>query len=134
LQATVIAPDALPTLPAAVEVAAYRIVQEALTNVARHAHAKTCTVSLAIAQDLEIEIGDDGIGIAPHRRAGVGLSSIGRERVKCGRRFLIVRINILALRNGHSIQCLWKNRPKSLVVSYENRSSAKGGTAHIHRL
>ena len=48
---TVDAPTALPPLPAAVEVAAYRIAQEALTNVARHAHARSCTVRLAVEPD-----------------------------------------------------------------------------------
>ncbi len=81
LQVTVSAPETLPTLPAAVEVAAYRIIQEALTNVARHARAKTCTVSLAMDRDLEIEVSDDGVGLPPTRRAGVGLSSM-RERAE----------------------------------------------------
>ncbi len=74
------APDTLPTLPAAVEVAAFRIVQEALTNVVRHAQARTCTVHLALdGETLRIEVDDDGRGIPPTRRAGVGLASM-RER------------------------------------------------------
>ncbi|MBI3163856.1 MAG: GAF domain-containing sensor histidine kinase [Chloroflexi bacterium] len=81
LQVTVSAPDSLPSLPAAVEVAAYRIIQEALTNVAKHAQAKNCTVSLAINKDLEIVVSDDGIGLSSTRRVGVGLSSM-RERAE----------------------------------------------------
>jgi signal transduction histidine kinase len=74
------APDRLPPLPAAVEVAAYRIVQEALTNVVRHARARTCGVRLTLDEDaLGVEIDDDGVGMMPGRRAGVGLASM-RER------------------------------------------------------
>jgi len=79
LQITVVAPERLPTLPAAVEVAGYRIVQEALTNVARHAQAHTSTVRLAWADALQVEITDDGVGIPPEHHAGVGLLSM-RER------------------------------------------------------
>jgi signal transduction histidine kinase len=78
------APGDLPGLPAAVEVACYRIVQEALTNVARHAHAKTCHVRLLVDQDvdmLEVEVRDDGLGMPKDRIAGVGLSSM-RERAE----------------------------------------------------
>jgi signal transduction histidine kinase len=61
-------------------VAAYRIVQEGLTNVVKHAHAAHCLVRLALQDDaLQIEITDDGIGLPGERRAGVGLSSM-RER------------------------------------------------------
>jgi len=77
-------PEGLPSLPAAVEVAAYRIVQEALTNVARHAHAKTCRVRFSVdgrASVLELEVRDDGVGMPEGRRAGVGLSSM-RERAE----------------------------------------------------
>jgi two-component system NarL family sensor kinase len=69
----------LSALPAAVEVAAYRITREALTNVDRHAQARTCTVRLRRTDALELEIADDGIGIAPDRPTGVGLLAM-RER------------------------------------------------------
>ena len=73
------APQSLPPLAAAVEVAAYRIALEALTNVTRHAHASTCTIRLALTDALEIEITDDGIGLSQEHQAGVGLLSM-RER------------------------------------------------------
>jgi signal transduction histidine kinase len=79
LRVAVEAPEHLPALPAAVEVAAYRIVQEALTNVARHAHARTCTVRLAIPDAFKLEISDDGVGFPAQSCAGVGLLSM-RER------------------------------------------------------
>jgi signal transduction histidine kinase len=80
LQITFEAPDPLPTLPAAVEVAAYRIVQEALHNMTRHAQARTCAVRLDVATEgLVVEVVDDGTGIPEGRRTGVGLQSM-RER------------------------------------------------------
>jgi signal transduction histidine kinase len=79
LQITIDAPDQLPPLPAAVEVAAYRIVQEALTNVVRHAQARTCTVCLTLGDALIVAIRDDGVGLPEGSRAGVGLTSM-RER------------------------------------------------------
>ena len=77
----VVAPEELPPLPAAVEVAAYRIVQEALTNVSRHAKARSCTVRLACptGQTLDVEVADDGVGLPDTPEGGVGLSSM-RER------------------------------------------------------
>lgn len=73
------APEHLPPLPAAVEVVAYRIAQEALTNVARHAYAHTCTVHIRLDDMLYLEIRDDGLGLLPDCRAGVGMNSM-RER------------------------------------------------------
>ena len=67
------------TLPAAIEVAIYRIVDEALTNVLRHAHARTCFVRLKIDERVELEITDDGVGLQASMRTGVGLLSM-RER------------------------------------------------------
>ena len=77
-------PQDLPDLPAAVEVAVYRITQEALTNVARHARARTCVVRLAMDEDVALEIVDDGIGIPAHRSAGVGLSSMHERASELG--------------------------------------------------
>ena len=71
----------LPALPAAVEVAAYRIAVEAMTNVVRHASARRCVISLAVDRsgDLQVDVADDGVGIRAHPRGGVGLPSM-RER------------------------------------------------------
>src|SRR5215218_2277386 len=82
LRASVEAPARLPPLSAAVEVAAYRIVQEALTNVARHAKASKCVIHLALEEaegTLRLEIEDDGRGLPPERGHGVGIASM-RER------------------------------------------------------
>jgi two-component system NarL family sensor kinase len=74
-------PSVLPKLPASVDVAAYRIICEALTNVTRHAKARTCAVRMWVDDDLHIEVVDDGVGIATPALTdgGVGLSSM-RER------------------------------------------------------
>lgn len=79
LAVAVRAPDSIPALPAAVEVAAYRITLEALTNVTRHAAARTCTVSLSVNGALEMRVEDDGRGLPEDLRAGIGLASM-RER------------------------------------------------------
>lgn len=73
------APAAMPALPAAVEVAAYRIVLEALTNVVRHAQAHHCTISLAFDHALSIDVLDDGGGLPATLVAGMGITSM-RER------------------------------------------------------
>jgi len=79
-------PDLLPPLPAAVEVAAYRIALESVTNVIRHAKAQQCEVQLVIARDdqlasLTLTVIDDGIGLSSDFRSGVGLVSM-RERAE----------------------------------------------------
>lgn len=80
LQVLVDAPDEMPPLPAAVEVAAYRIVLEALTNVERHARARLCYIRLTVNDQVHIEVVDDGVGLPAEHRAGVGMASM-RERV-----------------------------------------------------
>jgi signal transduction histidine kinase len=84
LRVAVEAPEHLPALPAAVEVAAYRIVQEALTNVARHAHARACTIRLAITDAFQVEISDDGVGFRLESGAGVGLLSMRERAAEAG--------------------------------------------------
>jgi signal transduction histidine kinase len=72
----------LTGLPAAVEVAAYRIVQEALTNVLRHADVTAATVRLTVLDGaLEVAVEDAGRGIPAQRTAGVGTTSM-RERAE----------------------------------------------------
>ena len=54
----------LPALDDATELVVFRVAQEALTNVARHAHAKTVELSLGTRGDnVVLSIGDDGVGI-----------------------------------------------------------------------
>ena len=79
LHVDVEAPDNLPALPAAVEVAAYRIIQEALTNIVHHADARCATVRLWLERGLQLEVTDDGAGFAGGRLGGLGLRSM-RER------------------------------------------------------
>jgi signal transduction histidine kinase len=70
----------LERLPAAVEVAALRIVQEALTNIVNHSGATGATVQMAIGADqLDLVIEDDGHGLPATYQAGVGHQSM-RER------------------------------------------------------
>ncbi|HRO24049.1 MAG TPA: hypothetical protein PLR07_07140, partial [Promineifilum sp.] len=63
------------SVPAAVEVAVYRIAQEALTNVSRHARAQTATLALWFENDgLRLEISDDGVGLPSEPELGIGLT------------------------------------------------------------
>jgi signal transduction histidine kinase len=86
LEITVVAPEPFPELPAAVEVAAYRIALEAMTNVSRHAHARACRVELDLGSDLRLVVADDGVGLAPGCEAGVGLASMHERAAELGGR------------------------------------------------
>jgi signal transduction histidine kinase len=85
-QVTVDLPETLPPLSAAVEVAIYRIMQEALTNAVRHASADKCIVRLTVEEVedrymLILGVSDNGVGLRSVRTAGVGLASM-RERAE----------------------------------------------------
>ena len=65
-------------VPFGVDVAAFRIIQEALTNVARHAGPATATVRLSYGEgDLTVQVDDDGRGPPPSGGAGRGEGSPG---------------------------------------------------------
>jgi len=73
-------PQALPELPAAIETAVYRIAQEAMTNVVRHAEATLCTTRLSYTDtQVIVEVCDNGRGLSQNHHSGVGLQAI-KER------------------------------------------------------
>lgn len=77
--------DPLPVLPPQVEEAAFRIVAESLTNVARHAGASRCDVRLRQADgDLRLRVSDDGRGLGEAGGSGHGLDSMRRRACDLG--------------------------------------------------
>ena len=81
LEILIAAPPSLPPLPAAIEVAAFRIVEEALTNAVKHSSATRCDITIACGDGLTIHIADNGIGLPAAPSLGVGLGSM-RERAE----------------------------------------------------
>jgi signal transduction histidine kinase len=78
-------PAPLGALPAATEVAAYRIAREALSNVVRHARAGSCVVRLAReGEELVVTVSDDGRGISADGPRGVGLGSMAERADELG--------------------------------------------------
>jgi signal transduction histidine kinase len=75
------APDVMPTLPAAVEVAAYRIAMETISNCLQHASARICTLKFSVGKDLRLDISDDGVGLNVDETTGIGLTSM-KERAR----------------------------------------------------
>jgi signal transduction histidine kinase len=84
---------ALADLPAAVEAAVYRLVQEGVNNVLRHAQAQTCTVECQRSQGwLTLKICDDGRGIPANALGGVGLRSMRERAEELGGSFTIAPV------------------------------------------
>jgi signal transduction histidine kinase len=89
LEITIDAPQNTPNLPAAIEVAAYRIVLEAVTNVTQHAQASRAIVGLKFNHWLEIKVTNDGRGLPEVNSPGVGISSMRERSAELGGTFSI---------------------------------------------
>ena len=77
--------EPMPGLSEQVEVAAFRIAEEAMTNVLRHAQASRCEVRLEVADALVVSVSDDGVGLPGQTRAdGVGLTSMRQRAAELG--------------------------------------------------
>ena len=74
----------LPPLPAAVEVAAYRIATEAMLNAIHHGAATMCQVRLTLAGPLIVEVDDDGTGLSADGRTGVGIHAMHERATELG--------------------------------------------------
>jgi two-component system NarL family sensor kinase len=90
LEITFKVPAKLPELPAAVDVAAYRIVQEALSNTIHHSQASRVSVSLQVNEIFEISIHDNGTGLPEDYMLGVGLTSMRERAEELGGTFELV--------------------------------------------
>jgi signal transduction histidine kinase len=85
-----VAGSPLPALPAAVEVAAYRIATEAVTNAVRHASPSRVGVQLAECDErLVVEVRDDGRGFSDEVRRGVGMTSMEERAAEVGGRLSV---------------------------------------------
>lgn len=94
-------PSAGLELPAAAEVAIYRIVTEAVTNIVRHAGASECWIDIGLESGVEVVVCDDGTGVDRGAVAGVGWSAMRErahefggtvhvdDRVPCGTRVVV---------------------------------------------
>jgi signal transduction histidine kinase len=79
-----VSPD-LPALPAAYEVAVYRIIMEGITNVLRHAEAASATIRIAYqGHEIMVEVIDDGAGMQEGAASGVGLASMQERAEELG--------------------------------------------------
>ncbi len=85
--------EPLPSLPAAVEVAAYRITLESFTNIIKHAEASACQIKIKIEnRSLLLEISDNGKGLSAGSRAGVGRTSMHERAAELGGECIIENI------------------------------------------
>ncbi len=85
LERSIEAPATLPPLPAAVEVALYRIAAEALHNISRHAQATRCTIRIALNEEmLTLKVTDNGCGLPANYVPGIGHNSMYERASELG--------------------------------------------------
>jgi signal transduction histidine kinase len=85
VQVSIDATSSFSPLPAAIEVAVYRVVLEALANVIKHAQATTCTIRLDLMDDaLTVEVQDDGVGRPAGCHSGVGTAAMSERAEELG--------------------------------------------------
>ena len=90
LQITFDITDPMPPLPAAVEVAAYRIALEAFTNIVNHSQANACHLKIRVENNsLLLEVSDNGKGIPVNNRTGIGLTSMRERAAELGGEFMV---------------------------------------------
>lgn len=92
LEVSLDAPETLAGISPDVELAAFRIADEALTNVVRHAHAQHCTVRLGTDGAFHLAVSDDGHGIGSGRDGGVGLASMRDRAERLGGTFTVTSL------------------------------------------
>jgi signal transduction histidine kinase len=108
-------------------VAVYRITQEALTNVIRHAEAHNCHIDLRLDESgclLYLEVKDDGKGLAVKRPAGVGLNSMRERAEELGGTLTITSILTGGTLLTAKLPCRLDLKPAArdaLVSSHEER-------------
>jgi len=94
LQITFEVTEPMPPLPAAVEVAAYRIVLEAFTNVIHHAQASQCNIKIKLdGNSLFLEVCDNGKGLSTKSHSGVGFTSMHERASELGGEYMIENIS-----------------------------------------
>jgi two-component system NarL family sensor kinase len=75
-----------------VEVAAYRIVLEAVNNAVHHGKARHCRIAVRVEDGLTIEVADDGEGLPAEMDPGVGITSMRERSMELGGRFQIASL------------------------------------------
>ncbi len=114
LAVTLELPAALPPLPAATEVAVYRVAQEALANVVHHAHAKRVQVRLRLGERLELTVSDDGVGFSGLPSSGVGLHAMRERAEELGGDFALTSTP----RGGTRVAVTLPFAPEALIVCH----------------